>query len=48
MVNFGTGKVYESSDLVSTATEFIYGIWDGAGATTNILATPTQIGRAHV
>ena len=41
LVNFGTGKVYESSDLVSTATEYIYGIWDGAGATTSVLATPT-------
>lgn len=41
LVNFGTGKVYASSDLVSTTTEYIYGIWDGAGATTSVLASPT-------
>ena len=40
LVNFGTGRVYDSADMSSTTTEYLYGIWDGAGATTSTLATP--------
>jgi hypothetical protein len=41
MVNFGTGKVHNSNDLSSTATEFLYGVWDAGGSNSSNLVTQT-------
>jgi len=41
MVNFGTGRMLEPADVNDTATNYLYGIWDSAKATTTTLAQPT-------
>jgi len=46
MVNFGTGKVYSDADLSSTATEFLYGVWDNGTSTSANLVTQTLTNRS--
>jgi Neisseria PilC beta-propeller domain len=41
MVNFGTGKFLEDADITSTASEYLYGIWDSTKATSTTFAEPT-------
>jgi type IV pilus assembly protein PilY1 len=45
LVNFGTGRAYTSADLTSTATEYLYGVWDSAlaTATTPVVQTLTTV-----
>jgi Neisseria PilC beta-propeller domain len=45
LVNFGTGKVYNSADLSSTATEYLYGVWDSGTSTSANLVTQTLTNR---
>ncbi|WP_418321078.1 pilus assembly protein [Piscinibacter sakaiensis] len=41
LINFGTGRIYSDADLTSTATEYLYGIWDNGTVTTSSLVTQT-------
>jgi hypothetical protein len=41
LVNFGTGRVLSSADLASTATEYLYGVWDNGASTSSGLVTQT-------
>jgi Neisseria PilC beta-propeller domain len=40
MVNFGTSKFLEASDITSTTNEYLYGVWDSIKATSTTFATP--------
>ena len=40
MVNFGTGKLLETSDLTTTTSEYLYGVWDSAKATGTTFSEP--------
>jgi type IV pilus assembly protein PilY1 len=45
LVNFGTGKAYNNADLSSTATEYLYGVWDSGTSTSDSLVTQTLTNR---
>ena len=47
MVTFGTGSVFTSADMTTTATDSIYGIWDGAPSTNTALLSQTLTERCY-
>ncbi len=40
MVNFGTGKILESSDLTYSGADYLYGVWDSTKVTSSTFAEP--------
>jgi len=41
MVNFGTGKVLETTDLSTSGPDYLYGVWDTTRSTSSTFAMPT-------